>query len=266
MTTTTRRIGVTLAVIALAAGGGLASCDYLEDPQAQERPSIPTSKDPQPTHDSPSDSAAAGSSNSEAAGSLYNDLNMNETQARETLEVLPVERAHSMSGYSRDEFPHWLSAENWGWGNLPEASGCDAREATLVRDGTNVVPAANDCSAESGTWVDPYTGEQVEDSSAAEIDHMVPLAAAWRAGADGWTTDQRTIFANAPLSVVSTGPSNSEKGDKGPEVWKPENQEAWCPYSLRWVAVKNEFGLNLTSEDERAALEEMLDTCAEGSA
>lgn len=267
MTTNTRRASVKLAVIAFAAGGGLVACDYLEDFPPQERPSINSAKDPQPTQESPSDSATVGGSDSEAASSLYNGLNMNEAQARTTLETLPVDKPASMAGYSRDDFPHWLSANAWGWESIPDASDCDAREAALWRDGADVTTNPDTCRADAGAWIDPYTGEKITDSSDVDIDHMVPLAAAYRAGADSWNEEQRTIYANSPLVLTASGAAaNREKGDKGPEVWKPENQEAWCPYSLRWVAVKNEFGLNLTSEDERAALEEMLDTCAEGSA
>lgn len=258
-----RRIGALLTTFALAATGALTACEYIEDIPHSDRPSVSAPEDPLPSRNGDPEADDASSS----ADSLYNDLGMNEAQARTTLEVLPVQDPAPMSGYSRDDYPHWLSANAWGWASIPDASDCDAREAALSRDGANVTSNPDTCRADSGTWIDPYTGEQITESSNVDIDHIVPLAGAHRAGADSWNEEQRTIYANSPLVLTASGATaNREKGDKGPEAWKPENRDAWCPYSLRWIAVKNEFGLNLTSEDERAALEEMLDTCGEGSA
>lgn len=258
-----RRFCALLATIALAGTGALSACEYIEDFPTEDRPSASAPEDPIPTE---GDSSHPGGEEADAAESLYNDLGMNESQARTTLEVLPIEEPAPMSGYSRDDYPHWLSANEWGWTDVPDASDCDAREAALARDGVDVVSDPDTCRADAGAWIDPYSGEEIIESSDVDIDHVVPLAAAHRAGADTWNEEQRSIYANSPLVLTASGATtNREKGDKGPEAWKPENRDAWCPYSLRWIAVKNEFGLHLTSEEEREALEEMLDTCGEGS-
>jgi len=260
-----------IAAVAILSTPALVGCDELnvEAPSqttdtATASPAEPT---PQETQSSPVEPPGSGDNSSDAADSLYHDLNMNEAQARTTLEVLPVEDPAPMSGYSQDDFPNWRSAEAWGWNDVPDAKDCDAREASLARDGTNVTIDPEDCSALDGTWVDPYTGETFTDSSDIDIDHVVSLAGAYRAGAHEWNEEQRTIYANHPLVLTASGASsNRAKGDKGPEAWKPENREAWCPYSLRWIAIKNEFGLNLTSVEERDSLEEMLSTCQEETA
>lgn len=199
------------------------------------------------------------------ASALYNGVSMDESQARTALDALSVSEPAPMKGYSRDDFPHWLGAEEWNWNSVPDADDCDARDAALYRDGEGVVPDPSTCTPQQGTWKDPYTDETFTDSGDVDIDHIVPLASAHRAGADEWTEEQRTTYSNAPLVTVASGASsNREKGDKGPEVWKPESQEAWCPYAIRWIEVKDEYDLDLTSTDERDALGEMLDTC-EGS-
>ena len=36
----------------------------------------------------------------------------------------------------------------------------------------------------------------LNSASDVDIDHVVPLAEAWRSGADSWTTDRRRAFAN----------------------------------------------------------------------
>jgi hypothetical protein len=58
--------------------------------------------------------------------------------ARRQLSELSVRPAGSMSGYSREEFPHWSDAREFGWklsGGTPDPESCDAREAALIRDG-----------------------------------------------------------------------------------------------------------------------------------
>ena len=57
--------------------------------------------------------------------------------------------------------------------------------------------------------------------------------------------------------------ANQEKGDKGPEAWKPPNRDYWCEYSRRWISIKSEWGLTVNGA-ERAALEDMLGQCPAG--
>ena len=118
-----------------------------------------------------------------------------------------------------------------------------------------------DCSFVAGKWLDPYTGETFTDTADVDIDHVVPLANAWRSGASTWLTADRERYANDPGVLLSTDDgANQEKGDKGPEAWKPPNRSYWCEYARRWVDIKSDWSLTV-NEAERAALEEMLETC-----
>ncbi|MCA1188251.1 MULTISPECIES: HNH endonuclease family protein [Saccharopolyspora] len=174
--------------------------------------------------------------------------------ASEQLADLQVKPAGSMDGYSRKSFEHWIPA--------PEAGkNCNTREAVLVRDGTDV-QVDNSCEATSGSWVSTYSGETVADDSDVDIDHMVPLANAWRSGANEWTAERREQFANdmdLPQLVAADKSSNRSKGDKDPSKWKPV-EAAWCEYATDWVTVKHGYGLSVTAE-EKSALEQMLATC-----
>ncbi|KOV26922.1 hypothetical protein ADK60_20580 [Streptomyces sp. XY431] len=51
------------------------------------------------------------------------------------------------------------------------------------------------------------------------------------------------------------------KGDKDPSVWRPSATGYWCTYSRAWTDTKHVHGLSITVP-EKAALTEMLDTCA----
>ncbi|MGW8330262.1 HNH endonuclease family protein [Streptomyces sp. NPDC055897] len=172
--------------------------------------------------------------------------------ARTELTGLKVGAPHAMAGYSRMKFPHWAMQGNQ----------CDTREIVLQRDGQDVVQD-DKCRAVSGTWHSEYDGKTLTAASQADVDHMVPLAAAWRAGADQWDTARRKAFANdlehAQLIAVSAA-SNRSKGDQTPDLWKPPLQSYWCTYSRAWIDVKHIYQLNVT-EAEKTALGEMLDTC-----
>lgn len=179
-------------------------------------------------------------------------------EASALLSDLPVAPAGSMVGYSREEFPHWASdAEEFGW-TEPDGS-CDVRDVALIRDGQGV--QVGDACSVTGTWLDPYTGAKLTDSSNVDIDHVVPLANAWRSGASGWSGADREAYANDPAVLLSADASaNRQKGDKGPEAWTPPNAAYHCEYARRWVGIKSEWEMRVNAS-EKSALEEMLATC-----
>jgi hypothetical protein len=66
-------------------------------------------------------------------------------------------------------------------------------------------------------WLSPYDGKSYTKDSALDIDHLVPLAEAWRSGAWAWSALQRQNYANdltesKALVAVSLG-LNRQKGD-----------------------------------------------------
>lgn len=168
------------------------------------------------------------------------------------LDALAVGEWASMSGYSRDRFDHWSD----------QGDGCDTRDVVLRRDGT-AVTVAGSCKITGGTWYSVYDGETFTDPQQVDVDHMVPLANAWRTGAKTWTDEQREEFANdlTRPQLRAVGSSvNRSKGDQDPSQWRPPRQEFWCVYAQEWIAVKEHWGLSVTLE-EKAALAEMLEGC-----
>jgi Protein of unknown function (DUF1524) len=173
--------------------------------------------------------------------------------AKSELAALTVRADGSMTGYSRDKFPHWIT--------LPGTT-CNTREEVLKRDGTNVVTDSS-CAAKSGTWKSPYDGATWTAASDVDIDHVVPLAAAWRSGAASWTQSDRQKFANDrtnPQLIAVTDNVNQAKGDQTPATWKPPLMSYWCTYAKMWVHVKFQWKLSV-NKDEKAALTDMLGTC-----
>ncbi|GAA3657679.1 HNH endonuclease family protein [Lentzea roselyniae] len=168
------------------------------------------------------------------------------------LGALTIAPEGKMAGYSRDRFPHWSSQGN----------SCDTREIVLQRQGADV-KSDKDCKAVSGTWNSAYDNVVIRDAGEADIDHMVPLAEAWRSGADKWTDDERKTFANdlGGIQLIAvTAKSNRAKGDQDPAKWKPPAQAYWCTYAQHWISVKITYKLT-ADQAEHDALASMLKAC-----
>jgi hypothetical protein len=156
-------------------------------------------------------------------------------------------------GYVRDLFPTWLDIDG---------DGCDAREQALRATSNPAATVGGGCKITTGTWFSDYDGVTLTAPADVDIDHVVPLAEAWRSGAAAWTTDQRAVIANdqANLWPVSAA-SNRSKSDSPPNEWRPPRRDSWCTYARRWVTVKGTYRLTITTP-ERDALGQMLDTCS----
>lgn len=172
--------------------------------------------------------------------------------ARGLLNEVEVAPEGSMDGYDRDKFPHWNEGPN----------NCNTRESVLERDGDNV-EVGDDCYPTSGEWFSPYDGETWSEPSDVDIDHVVPLAAAWRSGASDWNNERRSEFANdldGPQLIAVTDSINQEKGDQAPDEWLPPESGYHCTYAAMWVGSKHKWELTVT-ESEKSALERALASC-----
>jgi hypothetical protein len=171
--------------------------------------------------------------------------------ARSELAALVVVAEGSMAGYSRDLFPHWITVTGT----------CNTRETVLRRDGSGVTVDGS-CRPTSGSWFSEYDALTLTAASSVQIDHVVPLAEAWRSGGSLWTTSKRQSFANDladPELIAVSGASNQSKSDQDPSTWKPRAAYA-CTYAKLWIGSKYAWGLRLQST-EKSALEGMLSTC-----
>lgn len=175
-----------------------------------------------------------------------------ESQALLAAQAL-VERGRSAStNYSRDAFGS-------AWKDV-DRNGCDTRNDILGRDFTTAIykSGTNDCKVIGGTWTDPYSNEAytfTEQPSEAQIDHVVALSNAWQMGADLWTAQMRTEFANDPLNLVVTVASlNRQKSDSNAASWLPPYKPGRCDFIARQVAVKTKWQLFVTSSEKSAML------------
>ncbi len=164
------------------------------------------------------------------------------------LEILSVAPEDGV-GYRRGLFRHWTDADG---------NGCRTRAEVLIRDaivGPDVEPP---CRIVGGTWLSPYDGLTLRSPREVDIDHVVPLAEAWRSGASAWTDGRREAYANDlavpwALAAVSQS-SNRSKADRDPAAWVPPSAEFLCQYLADWLGVKARWGLNIDDRERSAVI------------
>jgi hypothetical protein len=149
------------------------------------------------------------------------------------------------------------------WSVDVDRNGCGTRDDVLRRD-LQKVRLRSRCTVVAGVLADPYTGRTVTfaKSHAAEvqIDHVVPLGAAWARGARDWPRSERERFANDPVNLLATSASaNESKGDSGPAEWLPRVAFR-CAYAVLWIGVSTRYKLAVTRPD-KASLTTLLARC-----
>lgn len=160
------------------------------------------------------------------------------------------------TGYTRSKFKHWNSGDDAG-------DGCNTRAEVLIAEAVVAPTVGAGCKLSGGTWVSYYDNQEVTSAGALDIDHMVPLAEAWRSGASSWTNARRQSFANdltRPQLIAVTDNVNQAKGDKDPAKWLPPRAAYKCTYVRAWVHVKHYYGLSVDSA-EKSALQTALNGC-----
>lgn len=183
--------------------------------------------------------------------------------ARELLATLEVKGRAPMTGYDRALFGQAWSDDVRVPGGR---NGCDTRNDVLRRDlhDTVIRPGTHGCLVESGTLLDPYSGEALEfvrgpRSAEIQIDHVVALADAWQKGAQAWDEDTRRDFANDPANLLAVrGDLNQQKGAGDAATWLPPDTSFRCDYVSRIIGVKATYGLWVTEAEQEALSRELM--------
>jgi Protein of unknown function (DUF1524) len=148
--------------------------------------------------------------------------------------------------------------------NAPGADCMSPRNEMLLGQARRVARYdASECRLVTGVWIDTYTGGRVTAAKDMQIDHLIPLAWAWRHGADRWTAERRQAFNLDPrnLRVVSRK-ANASKGDQGPLTWLPPQTVSQCGYVSDFRQGVADHGLHL-SEVEASGLASLeVEVCA----
>lgn len=141
----------------------------------------------------------------------------------------------------------------------------DTRQEVLIRDSRDPVifrDPNRPCDVAYGQWVDPYTGDTFRDPGKLDVDHVLSLNEAHRAGGWAWSRERKREYANWTYNLLTVSASaNRAKGAKGPHEWRPKRQEFWCTYAERRSAARVAWRLASPSKAEAEATKQMLETC-----
>ena len=142
------------------------------------------------------------------------------------------------TGYNRALFKHWIDADK---------DGCDTRAEVLIEEAIVKPKIGLKCKLTGGKWVSAYDGKAITNASQLDVDHLVPLAEAWRSGAWKWTAAKRQAFANdldnSEALIAVTLTTNRSKGDKDPTLWTPA--KSYCEYLNSWIKIKSQYNLTV---------------------
>lgn len=168
-----------------------------------------------------------------------------------------ITSADKTTGYNRTLFKHWIDADK---------DGCDTRAEVLIEEAVTKPKVGSKCTLTGGKWFSAYDGVEVASSSKLDVDHMVPLAEAWRSGAWKWSAAQRQAYANdlsdARALIAVTLSTNRSKGDKDPSLWLPAKEQ--CTYIENWIAIKVKYSLTVDAK-EATKLNSLVNSCSLGT-
>ncbi len=177
------------------------------------------------------------------------------TSGLSVIEAQETKGRAAKTGYTRAQFgPTWADVDR---------NGCDTRNDILKRDLTDEVfkEKTRNCVVQSGTLVDPYSGETINfnrgntSSMEVQIDHVVALSNAWQTGAFKLTIKERTALANDPMNLLAVkGRLNSQKNDGDAATWLPPLKSYRCDYVARQIAVKIKYKLWFTAPEKEAMI------------
>ncbi|GAA3489691.1 MULTISPECIES: HNH endonuclease family protein [Streptomyces] len=165
--------------------------------------------------------------------------------------------ADTPAGYTAAEFTHWTDEDQ---------DGCNTRSEVLLEEATTPPAADPRCVLTGGAWHSYYDKKDHTTATSLAVDHLVPLADAWRSGAAAWSPDERRRFANDtedPRTLAAiTSAEDRLKGDRDPAHWEPSDDGADCRYVAEWTAVKSRWRLTADAAEHKA-LTTMAAECPE---
>lgn len=159
--------------------------------------------------------------------------------------------------YRRAEWRHWLDVDRDCQNTRDEVLIAESLEPVTFVD-------ARQCRVAGGRWRDPYSGLEYTSPNELDVDHVVPLGFAHAHGGWAWAPPIKAAYANdleQPEHLLVVHRSlNRAKGSRGPDVWRPPEQEALCAYGRAWRDISTRWGLVLTWA-EVDAITSLLFTC-----
>ncbi len=180
-----------------------------------------------------------------ASNTVYSLLNWDTVNSKKTESVPAYKRRLHFGGWVRDS----------------SNTDCySTRAKVLIRDTLKPVTFKdNNCTVDSGKWLDPYSLETLKNAADMQIDHMVPLKDAYISGAYKWTYKARCLYGNYlgynHHLIAAYGEENNQKGAQTPADYMPPNTDYKCTYLKNWLYIKGLWGLTMDTTEANAVKE-----------
>ena len=191
--------------------------------------------------------------------------------AKNLLKEIEIIKKEEDVDYDRKEWKHWTSYKgNSCWNVREEVLKRDAIPGSINLISKDKVSTTNEKEAcaigivsksnnptkietkGSGQWIDPYSGDLIEDSSQIDIDHIIPLSKAAKSGGQSWNKAKKEQFANDLENLLATSAKeNRKKSDKGPGEYMPPNKDYKCQYAKSYISVAHKYSLTINEKDSK---------------
>lgn len=158
----------------------------------------------------------------------------------------------------KDEDIFYRRAE-WGSVSLSFISQINGKRESLKRYSIDLSEHTIDPNEESFKFLDPCSGELIEEIMEVEFDHIIPLNYVAMHNGDNWTQKEKDDYAYAlDAGIPCSKSENRFKSDKGPSKYLPKiNQEEYC---FTWLVIANKYNISLTQEDLNKIKKVLKDT------
>ncbi len=156
-----------------------------------------------------------------------------------------------MEKYDRNKFKHWTKHDTDA-GRMDSRQRC-MYDACLTDDKGNKYCEVVEGRVTKFIIVCSYTGMVLRDQNKIDVDHVIPLKAAWLRGADTWTAEKREAFANDPLNLLAVlYSSNRQKSANGLFNWIPANIHNGEQYLNQMREVAEKYSIEIQPQDKAA--------------
>lgn len=253
--------GVFVATVSLSACGNMIDVKSQPQWQVTDEPSVTTTTEaPNNVLDEDTETVTITEDDSGSVSEVYfqgKPLKVSDEEVQDAREKLAslIEMDESLAGeYNRKEL--------FGYNSSTVTGKIEHRDVT---DG--IFKSSSESSrAIGGTFIDPYTGEQVEvvegSRTDTDIDHIVPLKEIYESENpySPLTPEQRKQVANDPINLQIVGSSvNRSKSDKDAADWLPTYEPSQCTYVVSVITVKSSYRLTVDNA-EKESIQQVLDT------
>lgn len=183
------------------------------------------------------------------------------------LDKLKITKDDTSNDVNLKDWQYWapISDESSCWTSKKEVLAEQAVEGSLKFETINHEETDNielACRITAGEWVDPYTGEPIDDPAEMDVDHVISIPVVNSRGGAEWDSTKKQEYANDTDLVLLAVSKKSleEKGDKDITEYVPENKDFTCEFAKTYTLISDKYGLSIT-EDVKNTLGELIVEC-----